>query len=237
VPLPALEEAIAEMNNNVAADQVNLLAALGDPDGPTEPAAVFAAVQQLAGLQAAGADMSFALPAIRTTIHAWSAYASGPRMWSDNYAEDEQEREVYGPAIQRALLTVLMLHTLREGDRASIDDLLQSFSGSLSLFYAILHDLLPTRQDISLLLAAVVEYTGIIMKRPSQSDATIYDCLCAIQNLSYAMPHDPAAPYAGQYARLLLDELQRLRLSKARRPDLRTYLDKVKATYTARLQL
>jgi len=232
---PATLKTIAAMSKKATTDRLDLLVALTGPHGRNAPADVCAAAQQLAELQAQRHAMAFAVPAIRTTMQAWRSYAAGPGMWSDNYDEAEQEREVYGPAILQTLLTILLRHAIQENHRAFITELLSSFSGLLNLFYTILHDMLPMPQDLSLLLSTVVAYTCMDMNRSGQPDATIYDCLCAIQNLSYAMPRHPAATYTHLYPRLILDELQCIRLSNARRPYLRMYLGKVKATYTSML--
>ncbi len=54
-------------------------------------------------LKAKGVDVSPALAAARQALSDWSPYRDGPGMFSDNYDEEEQNREHFGPHIIETL--------------------------------------------------------------------------------------------------------------------------------------
>ena len=204
------------------------ISALSGPGGPGSPGDVAAAAAGLADLLGNGADISPAFSAIRQTVGKWSEYAAGPGMWSDNYSEDEQEREQYGPLIISRLLMVLSQHALRSRDSEFIAVII-SETRLLSFFYEIVGDMMAREGDSTAVLAPLIDYT-IEQVASSSSDAHAYDLLCAIQNLSYPMAR--ANPcHRREYAKHILNRLNKVKPSQNWRAFVGVQLGEVQRTY------
>jgi hypothetical protein len=176
------------------------LSMLGGPRGPQEPREVLEAAESLGKLRERGVDLSPAFAGMRATIWAWSEYSAGPGMFSDNYSEDEQEREHYGPIIIRSLMTVLTGHALAAGDRRFAAEVV---AGQRKVVTEIVHDLIGNARDISVLVEPLIDELIHEMASP-RSDAHLHDLQAELESLPlWRAPDEQRAKYADYLRRKL----------------------------------
>lgn len=176
------------------------LSMLGGPRGPRQPHQVLEAAVSLGKLRERGVDLSPAFVGMRATISAWAEYGAGPGMFSDNYSEEEQAREHYGPIIIKSLMTVLTGHALAAGDRRFAAEVL---AGQRQVVTEIVCEVIGEARDISVLLEPLVDDIIREMASP-RSDAHLHDLQAEIENLPlWRAPDQQRAKYADYLRRTL----------------------------------
>jgi hypothetical protein len=181
------------------------LSMLTGPRGPHQPGEVLEAAESLRKLREQGGDLSPAFAGIRAAIAAWSEYGAGPGMFSDNYTEEEQEREAYGPSIIKRLLTVLTEHALAVGDRSFAAEILTT--GQRKVVTEIVHDVAETAGDLSVLVEPLIDDIVRELASPD-SEAGRHDLEAEIENLPlWRAPDELRAKYE-EYLRRKLELLR-----------------------------